>query len=158
MGTGTQGCVGLKLNLARRARGMTAKALAETVGVSAQAVSQYEKGTHSPQHDVLRRISNVLNIPTDYFLYELAEREAAPIYWRSRATATKGARDRVEVRLEWLKDIADYLSEFFDFPDVNLPLIEVPDDFHEISAFDIERAAKQLREHWGLGVEPLIRS
>ena len=155
MGTGTQGFVGLKLSLARRARGMTAKALAETVGVSAQAVSQYEKGTHSPQHDVLRRVSSVLNIPTDYFLCALAEREEAPIYWRSRATATKGARDRVEVRLEWLKDISDYLSEFFDFPEVNLPVIEVPDDFHEISAYDIELAAKQLREHWGLGVEPL---
>ncbi len=155
MKTGTQGFSGDRLNLARRARGLTAKALAETVGVSAQSISQYEKDTHKPQHEVFRRICSVLNMPTDYFLRQPVEREVVPIYWRSRATSTKGARDRVEVRLDWLKDITEYLGGFFDFPLLSIPEVDVPDDFRQITQGDIETAALSLRRHWGLGVGPL---
>lgn len=155
MSAGTLGFVGEKLTIARRARGLTARALAEVVGVSAQAISQYEKGTHAPQHDVFRNIGRALNIPTDYLLRQPTAREDAPIYWRSQAASTKTARERVEIRLMWMKDVADYLSQFFDFPALHLPPVAPPDDFRAIGMRDIENAARMLREFWGLGSGPL---
>lgn len=53
--------LGARIKEARKARGMSQPQLATAVGVSSQAVGQWERGTTSPTHDRLERLAVVLD-------------------------------------------------------------------------------------------------
>ncbi len=67
MRSGTSGFVGARLREAREARELTAIALADLIGVTRQAVSQYESGIQTPAPYVMRRIMDVLRLPLQFF-------------------------------------------------------------------------------------------
>src|SRR4030081_572679 len=102
MTTGTAGFVRERLTEARQAYGLTKVALAEMINVTPAAVSQYENGPQSPRPDVLDRIVDKLGFPRSFFLRPAVQDGAAPIFWRSNATATQTARDRSLQRLRWM--------------------------------------------------------
>jgi len=57
--------IGGKIKELRNKKGMTQETLAEALGVTAQAVSKWEKGINSPDISVLRDIANILGISVD---------------------------------------------------------------------------------------------
>ncbi|MEX2299482.1 MAG: ImmA/IrrE family metallo-endopeptidase [Bryobacterales bacterium] len=77
------------------------------------------------------------------------------IAYRSMSSATKTARARAEARFFWLKEIAIYLAEYLDFPRVNLPTFEVPNDPLHITMGLVEQIAQETREYWNLGDGPI---
>ena len=127
-----QGFVGARLTEARKARAISAVDLADLVGVSVQSISKYENEHQSPKLDVFHKLASQLNFPTDYFLRPITTIDERPIFWRARLTAPPASRDRAEVRLEWMKEIVDYLATFFDLPPLRIPKFE----FHEDSFAD----------------------
>ena len=151
MTVGTLGFVGARLREARQSRGLTQAALAEVINVTPQSVSQYESDRQSPGVETLGAIAGCLNFPRLYFLRPTVPEDVSPIFWRSKASATKASREKSEIRLIWLRDIHDYLSEFLDFPRIDFPQIEVPQDFREIDTDFLEQTAKTLREYWRIG-------
>ncbi len=155
MRVGTPGFVCARLTEARQARGLNGTELAELIGVTPQSVSQYERDKQSPSPEMLALISDKLNMPVSYFMREIKHIEPNPIFWRGRSTATRAARDRAEIRLIWLREIIDYLAEYFDYPSLNLPKIDLPRDFREIDTDLLELAANALRNHWGIGHGPM---
>jgi len=52
----------------RLSRGMTQKELASVVGCSDVSMSNYERGTQSPDIQTLQRIADALNVSTDELL------------------------------------------------------------------------------------------
>jgi Zn-dependent peptidase ImmA (M78 family) len=56
----------------------------------------------------------------------------------------------LEARLEWGQDIAVALTEFVDFPELNLPVRSFSNP-EEITSEDIEQAACECRDLWRLG-------
>jgi len=56
----------------------------------------------------------------------------------------------LEARLEWAQDISIALEEFVDFPEVKLPVRQFKSP-EQISTLDIEEAACECRDLWGLG-------
>ena len=56
-----------------------------------------------------------------------------------------------EAKYEWTLEAVDYLLNYFDFPEINLPDLEVPSDFKKLNSELIETVATQLREYWTLG-------
>ena len=58
----------LKIRELRRSLGMTMKELGSIVGVSEGAISHYETGRREPDHDMLRRIANALNVSVDFLM------------------------------------------------------------------------------------------
>jgi Zn-dependent peptidase ImmA (M78 family)/transcriptional regulator with XRE-family HTH domain len=151
MKVGTPGFVSARLIEARQARGLNGTALADLIGVSPQSVSQYEHSKQTPSPEMLGMISDKLNLPVSYFLRDIKTPETSPIFWRGRSTATQAARDRAEIRLIWLREIVDYLMEFFDFPILDLPKIDLPKDFREIGTEMLEAFAAAVRTHWRIG-------
>jgi Zn-dependent peptidase ImmA (M78 family) len=125
------------------------------LGVSAATISQYEHGKQAPRPDIVERLADKLNVPPAFFVhqYKLVDGERAT-KWRSNTTATKFARERAEVRLEWLREIVEYFSAYLDFPRLNIPSINVPSDFRELTHAEIDAAAEVCRSHWGLGTGP----
>jgi len=144
------------LRQAREARGITGVTLAELIGVTRQAISQYEGGASAPSPDVLERLSTHLNLPLGYFV-RAGNPPAAEnsIFFRSLAAATKTARVRERNRLAWHLEIVDYISRYVVFPDVDFPSIKGETAPGEWTLEDIEAVATATRNHWGLGNQPI---
>lgn len=157
MTAGMTGFRGGRLRQAREARGLTLVALADLVGVSPAAISQYEKEQHLPREEVCKLLADRLNLPITYFLKQqtVVAVEQHRLFYRSMSSATKQARTRAGRRFEWFKEIVEYFGTFFDFPTPDVPDFGLPDDFRAITSAMIESAAEQLRAHWRLGFEPI---
>lgn len=155
MPSGTPGFVGQRLIEAREARGLTAVALADLVGISRAAVSQYENGQATPRPEVMLKITRVLNLPPRFFSRPFTRRESTPVFYRSMSAATKTARTRAEWRMEWLcEEIVPYLSNLVDLPEVKFPAISINDP-STLTLDEIELAAAETRRFWGLKGGPI---
>lgn len=155
MKPGTPGFVGARLREAREARELTAIALAELLGITRSAVSYYEKGTTSPQPEVMERISQTLNLKQEYFLRPVATALTNAVFERSMASATKGTRIRGRRRLEWLIEIVEYLAQYVQFPLVNFPTSMTGSTWRTLDQSDIEEIATDVRRFWNLGDGPI---
>lgn len=155
MRPGTQGFTGERLKAARESRGITtATSLAEMIGVSRVAVSQYERGLQTPSPTVMREICDRLNLPIQYFLLPPTA-PAGTLFFRSMASATKAERLRASRQFEWLRDLSDTIASFVKFPSVDIPRADTPEDPLKITDEMIEDASLQLRRHWRLGDGPI---
>ena len=144
----------LRLYEARNARGLTQTVLAEMVERTPASVSKWEKGIQLPDPEVIERLSDALKIPASYFLKPPPTYGAKPLFFRSMAASTKKGRDKITHRLHWLQNISHDLQEWVELPEVNLPQI-ASRDFHALREVDIEEAAIQCRQQWGLGNQPI---
>jgi transcriptional regulator with XRE-family HTH domain len=82
MRPGSPGFVGQRLREAREARELTAVALADLIGVTRQAVSQYENGLQTPAPEVMRRITEVVRLPYHFFLAPPSPEERDLIFYQ----------------------------------------------------------------------------
>jgi Zn-dependent peptidase ImmA (M78 family)/DNA-binding XRE family transcriptional regulator len=156
MPLGTTGFVRERLIEAREARGLTNASLAELLGVSTTAISQYEHGRVSPRPEVMSMIAEKLNLPVSFFLRPItSEQEETALFWRSMSSATKSARTKAKRRFGWLKDIVAYLKEHLDFPEVHLPTFNLPKNVLELTGNDLEELAQDCRQFWNIGDGPI---
>lgn len=155
MKPGTPGFVGARLREAREARSLTAIALADLIGVTRAAVSQYERDYQSPAPQVMRRIGECLNVPVQFFLRRAAREEPGTVFYRCMSAATKKARQRAERRYEWLRGITAFLRQYVRFPDIQFPGFDLPADPTKIDHEQIEELAAETRRFWGLGTGPI---
>lgn len=156
MPLGTTGFIGDRLVEAREARGLTNASLAELLGVSTTAISQYEHGRVSPRPEVMSAIAEKLNLPVSFFLRPVpAEHEESALFWRSLSSATKQARTKAKRRFGWLKEIVAYLREYLDLPEVHLPTFNLPKDILQLTGNDIEELARDCRQFWNIGDGPI---
>lgn len=155
MKSGTPGFSGPRLREAREARVISASALAEVLGVTRAAISQYEKDQASPRPDVMLRMSQALNQPVGFFLRPARPSEQRRVFFRSRAAATKGARLKGEHRLNWLSDIVRLIARSVDLPEVKLNPFDPPSDPRRLTQDDVEALATATRRYWGLGDGPI---
>lgn len=59
---------GKKLREARMARNLTQQKISDTVGIALRSYQCYEQGTREPPLDMLVKLADVLEVPTDYLL------------------------------------------------------------------------------------------
>lgn len=149
-----QGFVGARLTEARMALGISATVLADLTELSVQSVSKYENGRQMPKLDGVHRLASILKVPYDYFFRPMAAKDGKPIFWRARLSVPPTARDRAEVRLEWMKEVVDYLASYFDLPALNVPQFEFSEASFGSSDF-VERVAQQIREFWDIRTGPM---
>lgn len=138
-----------RLMQALAARVLSQVQLAAMVGVSPATISKWKSGQQAPEAEALASLSRVINVSPEWFTRPLPEKGSLPLF-RSNASAHAAARSMLEARLEWTQDIVLAMSEFVDFPDVNLP-VRLFTDPQQITSSDIEDAARECRDIWGLG-------
>lgn len=131
------------------------KDLAERIGVSAAAVSQYEKGSTLPTTKVVSALALALGCPTAFFAVDrtLGEAPATRAHFRSLRSTTQQERDRAfsHALLTW--DLVRTLQRH-----VRLPALNIPDDLtirEGDSSSDVEWAAGRARSFFGLGQGPV---
>lgn len=134
-------------------RRVTQAELAAMVGVSPGTVSKWCSGDQSPERSALDRLANVVNVDPEWFTRPIRSRLSMPLF-RSNASAHKAARGKLEVRVHWAQEIAEFLQEFLEFPELGIPTREFVHP-EEISIEEIESAAWECRQLWGLGNGPI---
>ncbi|MBA5690412.1 XRE family transcriptional regulator [Rugamonas apoptosis] len=142
-----------RLEQALAARGLTKGQLATLVGVGAPTVTKWCKGDQAPEAETFDRLASVLNVQSEWLARPLLPPVSAPLY-RSNASALKAARAKLEARTAWTQEVASLLSEYVDYPKVNLPKRTFQDP-EQISDTDIEAAAEECRALWQLGRGPI---
>lgn len=144
-----------RIREAREAKGFTRDGFAEALGVSVQAVGQYEIGQHVPGSEVMTRIIALTAQPPAFFTAErqrVSERLGMP-FWRSLARMNRPDRLRIARRLEWAADIVVFIERFIELPAPSLPTVKLPAEANDFEL--IEAAAEQVRAQWDLGLSPI---
>ncbi len=122
-----------RIREAREARGFSSEDFAERIGVSRQALAQYELGQTLPRPEVMSAIIGVTAQPTSFFTK--AQRHASPHlghpFWRDLKRTRLTFRNRTVRRLEWALEITKHIENSVNLPSVNLPEIEFDPDWPE---------------------------
>lgn len=139
---------GDRLQTARIYRGKTIVDLSKEIGISKQAISQFEKGLSSPQFDTLLSIVENLKFPMEYFFeMDNVNIKLGNTYFRAQSKMTKKDEYRQKEKVKLVGKLYNFLNEYIEFPQLNIP------KFNE--NMSIEEKALKLREYWGLGEEPI---
>jgi Zn-dependent peptidase ImmA (M78 family)/DNA-binding XRE family transcriptional regulator len=145
--------MGERIKQARMALGLSTHALAERAGVSAQAISKYERNMDTPSSSVLMRLSKALNVRIEYFFRDQTISLSATSFRKHAALSCKEEKAILFSMKEWLErylDIEDLFPQGYSF---QLPL-EI--DTHVKRLEDVEGIAEELRASWDLGLDPIV--
>ena len=137
-----------RLVIARKRRRLTAKTLADMLGVSPVTLSRWENGSSSPEETTILQISNALGFPGAFFLQDdLDEMRSEAASFRSLTSMSAKERDAALASGAFAFLFSDWVSTRFNLPDNALV---------DLSAHtDPETAAYILRQEWGLGQQPI---
>lgn len=134
--------------IARQRRKLSSKCLAEKVGLTAVHVSRLENGVHDPEDATLAAIAKVLNFPVDFFCGdEIDPVTKDAVSFRSMTSMKAADRDAAIAAGHIAYLLADWTAARYNLPS--------PDLIEASQERDPARAARWLRQHWGLGEQPI---
>lgn len=141
---------GQRLRQARQYNGLSINDLADILGVTKQAISQYETQNVTPEFEKMRIITEKLNFPSSYFFQEdIYEINAKTTYFRALLSANRNARLQQQIKLKHLAIIYQVLNKYLEFPALNIPKFEYTNNL------DFEQIALDLRNYWEIGENPI---
>ena len=144
-----------RITEAREARAMSMEDLANSIGVTRQSISKYEKGIIGPSPDTLLTISYVLAFPIEFFYKIEVESTArsSPLFFRSNSNIAKKVKTACRHQVKWADEVKKQLEQYVDFIERDIPTIDV--DYEDLSDEDIEELALAVRRKWGLADDPI---
>ena len=145
--------IGTRLQRARKCAGFSQRALAEKVGLTNTAISQFEKDERTPSSKTLLALADACGLRVEYFFRPVALSLERPEF-RKRSSLGVGAQEQIEARI---LERAERLVELIEvFPERPVPSFEVPEGLPEVSTLDdVEAVADALRRVWCLGDDPI---
>ena len=155
MRVGVHGFDGQRLKQARIARGLYKNKLAEAVGVTPQVIGKYEDGSHNPSIEVVNKLSATLRFNQDFFTTPARHSDVGLVFWRSRQSESKSAREKTEQRMGWAAELFEMFEEVAEFQTDLMPSVEYLHDFRFTTLDDVERLAMEVRTQLGFGTEPI---
>ncbi|WP_155298746.1 helix-turn-helix domain-containing protein [Deinococcus kurensis] len=148
--------VGTRLKQAREVFGISVESLGDMLGVSRQAVDQFEKGKE-PSLEILLKLCSILSKPASYFMRPVIScyNEEA-IFFRKLKKAPAVEIKSARSIADWIGEVVGLLDDEVNFPKVNLPrnLIGHTNPVH-ITDDEIEIVAANLRKYWNLADSPI---
>lgn len=145
-----------RLRLARQLKGLKRSELAELVGLSAAAISQFEGGSAKPRASTLAEIALRLGMPASFFASTGRELLAIPTeqtFFRSLRRTSQVDRERATAYAVLLAELVRVIES-----KVRLPTYDVPRELtlnSEQPPEAVEEIAGRLRDLWGLGHGPI---
>jgi transcriptional regulator with XRE-family HTH domain len=148
--------IGSRLRIARTAAGLSLRDLESKIDnlVSAQAIGKYERDEMMPGSKVLMSLANALDVSESYLAGQ-SDIVLEGIEFRKSSITSR----RDEAQLE--SKVLNFLEKYLEIES----MLQVPSltwDQPRQSSFVVneivegELAAKSLREHWNLGVDPVF--
>lgn len=143
-----------RIKQGRLGAGLSLRDLAEKAGISAMAISKYERDEIKPSSDVLLRLAKALNVRVEYFFRQTVL-ELVEIDFRKHPKLSKKDEDRV------LADVREQIERWLELESI-LPAswpkaFKLPSGLPSMveSFNDIERVAEKVRHAWDLGTNPI---
>ncbi|MDZ7749047.1 MAG: XRE family transcriptional regulator [Halofilum sp. (in: g-proteobacteria)] len=146
--------IGDRIHRARKAAGLSLRALAEQTGVSHTTLSKFEHGAQVPSSRQLIELSGALGVRNEYLLRP-TEVELGEVTYRAHRKLSAKLRDRIHA------DVLDQLERWHEllalFPGDVLPAFRLPDELPGSieDDDDLEAAAEAMRRAWRLGDDPI---
>ncbi|MGA9047167.1 helix-turn-helix domain-containing protein [Sulfuricurvum sp.] len=147
---------GERLERARKAAGLSLRALGEKVGVSQTAISKFEKDQLVPDSGMLLKLSMALGVKSEYFFRQhKVEINLESVEYRKREIPKKSLDlinakilDEIEKRFE--------LESFFPIPPIKSFVLcdELSEYIGTIQ--EIDSLVDKLRANWELGSAPIL--
>ena len=146
-----------RLTQGRRLAGLTKKAIAQELDVSAVAVGQWESGTHPPRPDHVGRLAEVLKVPPAFLAggRPYARLETSAAHFRSLRRTPAHQRARAVAFAEQVWELVHALEKRVQLPPVDLPGFTAGEVCTESQPAGPVQAARALRQAWGLGTTPV---
>lgn len=144
-----------RLKAARILKGMSLQDLADRLSntISRQGLHKYETGNVNPDNEMLKKLSEVLDVPVDYFFKENGTVQLSKIEFRKLHLLP--SKEELSI-IEQTKDILQRYLEIesilgiatnFDNPLKSFELI--------INYDDVTKAAMYVRSMWSMGNDPI---
>lgn len=146
--------IGKRIKQARKASGLSLRALADRVGISAMAISKYENDQSMPSSGVLLALANAMNVRTEYF-FRSEEIQLKNVEYRKHHKLPKKVQDKIE------GNVIEQVERFFELerflPSRPIEKFKIPKSIpKKINTYsEIEEVSLLLRKEWGLGVNPI---
>lgn len=137
-----------RLRIARERRGLTQKALAEAAELTSRTISTYEKAGifDAIASDSMERISTVLGYPIEFFLdRDVPSLTPEAVSFRAMTKLSAQKRDSALGAGKLAQELSEWIDGQFKLPKPNIP------DFSFDRYSEPERAARTVREAWGIG-------
>ncbi len=148
--------IGQRLKLARSAAGLSLRDLEEKIGnrVTAQAIGKYERNESMPSSGVLIALADALGVSVDYLVGD-QEMMLEGVEFRKKTITSKREESQVEAKTLHLLERYLMVEELLHLRSVewHSPR-EAPYPVMR-DVFEADRAARSLRDHWGLGHDPI---
>jgi len=146
--------IGERIKQARTAAGLSTRELAEKAGVSAMAISKYERGESAPSSRVLLELAKALGVRIDYFFRQAQLTLERVSYRKHRDMPAKEERKilaDVQDKIERWLELESFLTTPWSVP------FEAPKKLPaQVAGYDqIEDVAIMVREAWDLGLNPI---
>lgn len=145
--------LGERIQRARQSAGMSMRDLAAKAGVSAMAISNYERDANTPSSSVLLALSKVLGVKIEYFFREqtvvlddIKHRKIDNLPEKERRRVLTDITNQIELRIELSRVLPEAWETAFDRP--RLPQ-RIGDEA------ELEGIAESVRKHWQLGTNPI---
>ncbi len=134
-------------------KGFSLQALSDKMNqkISRQALHKYEKGSVEPDLNMIQDIAEALDMKPDYFFREVSV-EIEAISFRKLSSLSKKEQGRI------VETARDFLERYLELEQIigKQPFVENPiKDIKISNKENVEKAAQQLRDSWGLGIDPL---
>lgn len=128
---------------------MTAKALAEKAGVGVDTITRLEKGRNEPEPETIEKLGEALGYPPSFFVGEdIEEVDVGAVSFRSFSKMTARERNAAIAAGSLGLLLNGWIEDRFGLPEPDFP-----DEMSEET--DPEVAATRLRQHWGIGQQPI---
>jgi Zn-dependent peptidase ImmA (M78 family)/DNA-binding XRE family transcriptional regulator len=144
-----------RLELARQAAGLRKNELAERVGVTPAAISQFEHGRANPSAPTLAKLALALGMPVEYFARDgrpLRQANAAAAFFRSLRSTRQLDRTLAAARAMFVWEVVRLLERHIELPEPTIPEFALPPDADRDT---IEETALAVRAAWKLPPGPV---
>ena len=147
--------IGQRIKLARSAAGLSLRGLESKIGnrVTAQAIGKYERNESMPGSSVLIALADTLDVSVDYLVGD-QEMVLEAVEFRKKTITSRREESQVEAKVLHLLERYLMVEEVLHLRSVewHSPR-EAPYPVRAVSEAD--SAARSLRDHWGLGNDPI---
>lgn len=143
-----------RLRLAREDAGLRKNELAEAVGISPAAISQFESGRAGPRPATLSAIALACGFPASFFRVDgrpTRPRDADEPFFRSLRSTRQWERREAQAKATLVWRVANELESYVEFPEVTIDAIPIDDEARPQA---IEEIATEIRRRWSMPEGP----
>jgi Zn-dependent peptidase ImmA (M78 family)/DNA-binding XRE family transcriptional regulator len=143
-----------RLRLAREDAGFRKNELAQAIGVSPAAISQFESGRAAPRAATLSTIALACGFPASFFRVDgrpTRPRDSDEAFFRSLRSTRQWERREAQAKATLVWRVASEIESYVEFPEVSFDAISVDD---EVRAQAIEEIATEIRRRWSMPSGP----